>query len=273
MKAVVNPITGKIDFVEEGGALAVPAGLGDLNDVDLTGAAINDTLIRDGSGIYHSAPPGTSFAFALASFTQTGIAALTQRMGVANATFLDAGDVSFSASYTNGPADSAAVTHSGWSSLSLTGAGHTGPTASVSAMLFPSAAGGTSVFTITAVKGSITRTGTITVTFPNDRFYGVSTNDALTTADIDALVTGGDLVAELVNSKAKSWTANPSATEYVYFIYPSRFGQATYTIGGFAGGVITLGTGSYTNALGFTETFRIDRSLLSGLNNPAIVAS
>lgn len=235
--------------------------LDDLTDVTITGASINQTLVYNGS-VWVNAAQGASFAFSVASFSN-GLSG-TQEIG--SGIWKSSGTVSFTASYSNGPPTSSTVTFSGWVTPLHLSTPYTSTT-SIANVSYPSVAG-TVVFTLNSTKGAETDTETITHTFVNRIYYGVSTvSSGYSEANIEGLA-GTDLQ----NSKSKTFSVSPGASEYIIFAYPTRLGTATFTVGGFEGGFQSPETVSITNASGYTENFYAYRSTNLNLGSTTVVA-
>lgn len=211
------------------------------------------------------AAEGTSFAFSIASFTDGQASTIEQGNGVWKA----AGNISFSASYTNGPATGGYVSFSGWANLTLANT-FQGPTVTVSNTNFPSV-GGTVIFTLHATNGTSSPTATITHTFNNDRYWGVTSLSGSVYTSTD--VTAGFGNNDLVNSIPKTFTVNPGVGQYIVYAYPTRLGTATFSVGGFAGGFLPAVTVSVTNASGYVENFSVYRSVNSNLGSTTVVVT
>jgi hypothetical protein len=150
----------------------------------------------------------------------------------------------------------------------MDGAGYVGPTTSTTAVTYPSV-GSTKTFTLNATDGATPVTNTITYYFYNYRFWGVSTvASSYSEANVEGLANN-----ELSNSKAKSFTLAPGASEYIIYAYPSRLGTATFTVGGFEGGFQSPETVSITNAAGYTENYYVYRSTNANLGSTTVVAT
>lgn len=202
--------------------------------------------------------------FDIASFSDGN--SLTQEIGVG--TWKAIGALSFTATYTAGPATSSTVTYSGWSALPMGGTNFQGPTLSVQSVSYPSVAG-TVVFTLNSAKGSQSDTATITHTFVNKRFWGVTTvASGFTESDVESL--SG---SELSNSISKTFNVTAGSSEYIVYAYPSRLGTATFTVGGFEGGFNSPETVSITNASGYTEDYYVYRSVNSALGSTTVTVS
>lgn len=239
-----------------GGALST------LSDVLLSSPSASQALLFNGSK-WVNAAQGTNFSFSVASFSdgQAG----TIEIGVG--TWKAIGALSFSASYNNGPATGGYVSFSGWSNLTLANT-FQGPTISVTAANFPGSPGGTNNFTLNATNGTSSPTSTLTHTFNNDRYCGVSTTTVFTGSAVQAL---GN--ADLVNAVARTFTVTAGAGQYLIYSYPSRLGTATFTVGGFAGGFNPPATVSITNASGYTENYYVYRSVNTNLGLTTVVAN
>jgi hypothetical protein len=250
------------------GYLDTSSSIKDLVDVDDSDVPVkNDVLIWNGTKFVF-APYNTTFTFSIASFTDS----LSSTALISTGTWKAVGALSFTASYTNGPATGGSVSMSGFgnswgSSLTLTNT-YQGPTVNTEVVNYP-AAPGTASFTLSATDGSDNDTEVLYRYFYNYRFWGVTTDlSGFTEADVEGLAG-----SELSNSRAKSFTVAPSAGQYILYAYPTRLGAATFTIGGFEGGFEAAETVSITNSGGYTENYYVYRSINSGLGSTTVVAS
>ena len=235
--------------------------LGDLTDVNTVGETKNDTLIFDGTK-WVAAPSGTSFTFSIASFVSNAGAGV-QLIGVG--LWKATGALTFSASYNNGPATNGYVSFPGWSNLTLSGAGYTGPTASVSLVNYPGTPGSIA-FTLHATDGVDPKTASIGVSFFNNIFYGVSDKaSGYTESDVEGLA--GVVIS---NTKGRTFTVTPGATEYIIYALPVRLGTVTFWVGGFEGGFLDPETVSITNTNGFTEDYYVYRSTHTNLGTTTV---
>ena len=230
--------------------------------VSTSGAAVNYAYLFNGTAAVW-APQGTNFQFGIASFADGQAGTIEEGVGVWKAT----GTISFTASYTNGPATSASVAGPGFSGLNMTSS-FMGPTATAISINFPAVAG-TVVFTLSASNGSTNPTATITHSFNNDRYWGVSSNAGVY-ASTDVTTLGAN---DLSNSIPKTFTVNPGAGQYIVYAYPSRLGTASFTVGGFAGGFQAPQTVTVTNGSGFVESYYAYRSTNSGLGSTTVVVT
>jgi hypothetical protein len=190
---------------------------------------------------------GSTPVFSIASFTDNQSATVEMGVGVWEST----GNITFTASYSNGPATSGTVTFSGWSSGLILGNTFQGPTASTASVSYPGAVGGTVVFTLNAAGALGSASASITHTFNNDRYWGISTvTSGYALADLQALGS-----SDLTNSIPNVFTVNPAGGQYIVYSYPSRLGTASFSVGGFPGGFLGPETDSITNGSGFTENY------------------
>jgi hypothetical protein len=166
-------------------------------------------------------------------------------------TWASAGSISFTATYANGPATSAAVSGPGFSNLVMTNS-FMGPTATGVNISYPSV-GGTVSFVLSATNGTQHPTASIIHYFNNDRYYGLTTQTSgWTSSQVTAFGT-----SDLVNSIPLTFTVTAGSGQYIVNAYPSRLGTSTYFVGGFAGGFLGPYTVSVTNGSGFTENYYV----------------
>jgi len=236
--------------------------LNGLTDVDDSGRTKNDALLFNGTE-WVAAAQGTSFTFSINTFTDN--VASTIEMGPANDPWKTAGQLIFSATYNNGPPTDSYVSHAGWANLTMTSS-FEGPTANVDVASYP-ASPGSKTWTLHSTDGVDSDTKNSTIYFYNNRHWGVtSTASGYVEGDIEGLAG-----SELSNSKAKTFTVNAGAGEYILYCYPSRLGTATFTVGGFEGGFQSPETVSVTNASGYTENYYAYRSTNHSLGSTTVV--
>jgi hypothetical protein len=258
-------ITGGSDVGLSGylvGLINTSGSINGLSDVDTVSTLPNKNEVLKWNGTnWVSAVYNASFTFAIATFTST-LGTTTVEIGTG--TWKAIGSFTLSATYSNGPAISGYVTHTGWSTLYMGGVGFIGPTTNTEAVTYP-AVGSTKVLTLHASDSETTVTSNLTYSFYNRRFWGVSSSTSLTESEIEALTN------ELSNSKAKTFTVTANTGEYIYFAYPLRLGTATFTVGGFEGGFESPTTVSVTNSSSYTENYYVYRSTNSGLGATTVV--
>lgn len=107
---------------------------------------------------------------------------------------------------------------------------------------------------VTDERGA-TATKTTSISFLNGAYYGISSiPDAY---DSDFILS---LTKTLTSTRARSFTVNPGENEYIYYCVPTRFGDCTFYMGGFEGGITKVATFDFTNASGYTESYDVYRS-------------
>jgi len=233
---------------------------------------VRDQVLKFNGTEWVPAAYNATFQFSLAGFSDNQ--ADTQLIG--SGLWKAAGDIGFTASYNNGPPDTANVALSSdggvaWiSSLALT----TPFTSGVSAegTNYPNAKDRYVRFTLTATQGADSPTATATVTFRNNIKYGSSVKaSGWDSADINALL--GTLLS---NNQTGSFAVNAAAGEYVLFAFPSSYtsiNAAGFLFNSVACPFEVLATVSVTNSAGYTENYKVYRSTLAALGNSTLVAS
>lgn len=121
-------------------------------------------------------------------------------------------------------------------------------------------------FTLTATDGVTTASRvSSTFSFINNVYTGVSSDASLST------ISG--LTTTLSNSRTRTFTVTAGVGQYIYYVYPSRLGTSTFTVGGFAGGFQSPSTYSVTNANGYTENYYFYRSTNDNLGSTTVVVT
>lgn len=225
---------------------------------------VNDEVVWNGTAPQWTAE-GVSYAFSIASFSDGLAAVIEEGVGVWKAI----GAISFTASYNNGPATGGFVSFSGWANLTM-GNSFQGPTVTVAATNFP-AVGTANAFTLNATNGTISPTSTITHTFDNDRYWGLTSLSGSVYTSTD--ITSGLGNNELSNVIPKTFTVTAGAGQYIVYAYPARLGTATFTVGGFSGGFLPAVSVSVTNGSSYVENFSVYRSVNSNLGNTTVVVT
>lgn len=223
----------------------------------------NDALKWNGSDWVAAAYDAT-FDLAVLTFTSV-IPSTTVEIG--SGIWLNNGSTDFTATYANGPTTYGTVTSTALADPIMMSNGGTGPSPNTTNVSYPLSISNY-VFTLNATNGSENVSKTLTYAFVNNRFYGVSSNASLTESQVESLT------KELSNLRTKTFTVTATTGQYIYYCYPSRLGDATFTVGGFEGG-FTLITDSLsiTNPSGFVENYRVYRSENSGLGLTTTVVS
>lgn len=253
-------------------------------DVDTTTDAptLNECLKWDGANWVPAAYDYT-FVFSIASFTDNE--ATTQLIG--SGTWEAAGDITFDATYNNGPPTAATIT------MATNGGGGvwgTNPLVMDSPYAQKSTTEGTSYptskdtyiqFTLSADKGEENDTDTETVYFRNKIYWGkIAKANGLTEADVEGLA--GSAIS---NDQTRSVAINAGAGEYLAFAFPASYtsipvGTDYETDGnngtGFRFNGMTCAcaedstTLSITNSAGFTENYKVYVSTVANLGNSTL---
>lgn len=258
-----NPFTKKLDYYESlSGSLA----LDDLTDVDTSAESANDVLMFNGSE-WVAVPEGTTFTFSLASFADNQ----TNTQLIGSGQWLDIGDISFTASYNNGPPTVATVTCTSWSATldwvtPFTSASSTETTA------YPANKDSTITFNFSATKAPTTVTSSSSVTFRNNIKYGISTDASGWDSTAINALTG----TSLSSTYTGSYAINAGASDYILFAHPSSY--TSLNDNGFIFNSVTCpfetpATVSVTNSAGFTENYKVYRSTDVNMGNSTLVTS
>ena len=93
--------------------------------------------------------------------------------------------------------------------------------------------------------------GTNAVKFMNNIYYGVS---ASTTYDSNFIES---LTKELRQATEMNFRVNAGKDEYICFAYPSHYGEAVFSVGGFEGGFREVAKFYYTNESGYNEQYTV----------------
>lgn len=119
-------------------------------------------------------------------------------------------------------------------------------------------------YTIQVSDGKTTISRSASISFMNARYFGVSNKDTYDNSFILSLSKA------LTNSKNCSFTVDCGEGQYIYFAIPTRFGNPTFTVGGFEGGFVLVSTLDFTNSSGYTEPYHIYKSENSNLGNTTV---
>jgi hypothetical protein len=103
------------------------------------------------------------------------------------------------------------------------------------------------------------------ITFLNGVYYGAT--EAPSKYDSEFIL---GLTKTLRSNKLPSFTANAGSTQHIYYALPSSYGACTFSVGGFTGGFELVDTISFTNASGYSENYRIYKSVNAGLGNTTV---
>lgn len=77
----------------------------------------------------------------------------------------------------------------------------------------------------------------------------------------------------LTASRARTFTVNAGAGQYIWYAVPSIFGACSFKVGGFDGGFSKVSTFSHTNASGGVTNYDVYRSDNAALGNTTVTVS
>lgn len=77
----------------------------------------------------------------------------------------------------------------------------------------------------------------------------------------------------LTASRARAFTVNAGAGQYIWYAVPSSFGACSFKVGGFDGGFSKVSTFQHTNASGGVTSYDVYRSDNAALGNTTVVVS
>lgn len=118
-------------------------------------------------------------------------------------------------------------------------------------------------------KEGETVTRELTINFRNYRYWGMAED----TDTIDSVLLA-KLNKEFATSRTKSFNLGDSSSDkHIWYIFPTRFGTASFTANGLKGGFDYLGEKELSNSKGFKEYFHVYRSIEAGVGTANIVVS
>lgn len=119
-------------------------------------------------------------------------------------------------------------------------------------------------------------TKTYTYNFKNKKYYGARAEGTINDAFIKGLT--GQFASDYKHSGFN--LGDSSADKYVWYCFPYRFEDdtkgktaPTFTLGGYQGGFIRIGTVSFTNSSGYTEDYSVYRSTNKGVAKANVTVS
>lgn len=123
-------------------------------------------------------------------------------------------------------------------------------------------------FTVVAADSRGSQTATAVMRFCN----GVYTGAAAAPADVDGTFIR-TLTKTLQSYKARTFTVNAAAGQYIWYACPAGYGTPVFNVGGFDGGFGKVATLDYTNPSGYTESYQVWRSDNAGLGQTTVNVS
>lgn len=122
-------------------------------------------------------------------------------------------------------------------------------------------AGGVSIAATTA-------SGNATLYFRKSVYYAAAVIPGTINSAFILGMTGG-----LATSRAKTFTVNAGANQYIWYAAPVSFGACSFNVGGFDGGFELVDTIQHTNASGNTENYYVYRSDNAELGSTTVKVS
>lgn len=113
-----------------------------------------------------------------------------------------------------------------------------------------------------------TATRTASISFSPKVYWGTSDQTTFESAQILGLANSA-----LAGSRARTFTVNAEAGQYIVYAFPTSFGTPTFNVGGFDGGFVKTGTVEFQNASGYTQNYDVWRSVNAGLGNTTVKVS
>lgn len=113
-----------------------------------------------------------------------------------------------------------------------------------------------------------TATKTTSISFLNGAYYGIS--GIPDSYDSDFILS---LTKVLTSTRKRSFSVNPGDNEYIYYCVPARFGECTFYMGGFEGGITKVATFDFTNASGYKESYDVYRTDNPNLGQTTVTVS
>ena len=106
-------------------------------------------------------------------------------------------------------------------------------------------------FTLKVNDGTTIKSKTIDIKFMNNIYYGVSSSTTYNSSFIESLT------KELRQATEMNFRVNAGKDEYICFAYPSHYGEAVFSVGGFEGGFREVAKFYYTNESGYNEQYTV----------------
>lgn len=116
--------------------------------------------------------------------------------------------------------------------------------------------GANATFTLTVNDGTQNAQSNRSISFTTANYQG----DALIPGAIDDAFIKSLANKTLDTDRLTSYTSNAVGSQYNWYVYPTRYGVATFFAGGFEGGYSNVAVVNFTNDYGFTEDVYVWRS-------------
>lgn len=122
-------------------------------------------------------------------------------------------------------------------------------------------------FTLVADDGVKSFSKSISFSFLNGVYFGVSSNTSYNGNLISSLT------KELAANRNRTFTVACGQGQYIYYCIPTSYGVPTFLVGGFAGGFDKVNTIEFKNSYGYTESYDIYKSNNDNLGNTTVVVN
>lgn len=215
-------------------------------------------IIEQG-GVYASLPVLSEYIVSEFAITGFATSTVTQEIGATVAS-----PVAFTATYTHTPTHASVIDDQGHSAVDV----HTTPTAFSYAHSYTKTANNDVVtFSLTADNDGTPDNKDTTITWRPKIWWGIGSGIVDQTG-IETLTNSA-----LMASRDKTFTANPSSGEYIYYCYPAAYGAATFHVDGWEGGFDLIDDAVSVTRNGVTQDYNIYRSHNPNLGTTTVVVS
>lgn len=125
-------------------------------------------------------------------------------------------------------------------------------------------------YTVKGNDGTKDASKSITFTFQNKVYYGVSPETV--SGNVNSAFILGLTGSKFASSKSSvgTITANAEAGNYIFYAQPASFAEPTFNIGGFDTTFPLFATIDFTNASGHQESYKVYRSNQAGLGSTSM---
>lgn len=119
-------------------------------------------------------------------------------------------------------------------------------------------------FTLIAKDDRKQQNRTISFKFSLGRYWGVSSSSSASGEEI------ASFTKELSSTPTKTFTVSASDGQYIYYCYPTSWGESTFFVGGFEGGFTLIGNAQVMNTQGYITEYRVYRSTNHSLGSTTV---
>ena len=133
--------------------------------------------------------------------------------------------------------------------------------------LYSNALSSDKAFTLIANDGIKSFSESISFSFLNGVYFGVSNKTSYNSTLI------GSLSKELATDRSRTFTVNCKEGQYIYYCIPTNYGTPIFSVNGFVGGFNKVNTIEFRNSHGYIESYDIYKSNNNNLGNTTVVVS